>query len=146
MAETWRELIAVRPASEALKQPRGRGFSRFALVFGKRRVNLYFGSGKALDGCDKIVAEYTLGIRGLFSTPLRLVRESIVPYDSTAGTDADYAGMAARLTKLLAADTEGQVLDSSVRHGTARGLLVITLRAHCIENIARTREYAPGPR
>ena len=141
MAETWRELVAVRPAEEAIKRPRGRGFSRFALVFGKRRVNLYFGSGKALDGCDKIVAEYTLGVRGLFTTPLRLVRERIVPYDSEAGTDADPDGMAQRLTKLLTADAEGQVLDSSVSLAPARGLLTVTLRAHCIENIARTREY-----
>ncbi len=146
MAETWRELIAVRPAAETLKRPRELGFSRFALVFGKRRVNLYFGSGKALDGCDKIVAEYTLGIRGLFSTPLRLVREQIVPYDSEVGTDADFEGMAARLSAMLTADTEGQILDSSVSRAAARGLLVVTLRAHCIENIARTREYAPGPR
>ena len=141
MAETWRELTAVRPLTEAIKTKQGRGVDRFALVFGKRRVNLYFGSGKALDGCDKIVAEYILGIRGLFSTPLRLVRERLVPHESESGTDADAEGMARSLKNLLDAETEGQVLDSSVRRGKARGLLTVTLRAHCIENIARTREY-----
>ena len=141
MAETWREYLAVRPAEETLKTPRGVPFSRFALQFGKRRFNLYFGSGKALDGCDKIVAEYTLGVKGLFSTPLRLIRERIVPYDSFVGTDADPEGMAERLASLLTLSAEGQILESFVSCAEARGLQTVTLRAHCIENIAQTREY-----
>ncbi|MDO4990254.1 MAG: sporulation protein YqfD [Eubacteriales bacterium] len=141
MAETWRELIAVRPAEETLKTPRSFGISRFALQFGKKRVNLYFGSGKALDGCDKIVAEYTLGVKGLFSTPLRLIRERIVPYDTRVGTDPDPVGMAERLASLLTLSAEGQILERSVSRAEARGLQTVTLRAHCIENIAQTREY-----
>ena len=141
MAETWRELIAVRPAAETLKTPGSLGFSRFALQFGRKRVNLYFGSGKALDGCDKIVAEYTLGVKGLFSTPLRLIRERIVPYDSFVGSDADPEGMAERLASLLTLSAEGQILESFVSCAEARGLQTVTLRAHCIENIAQTREY-----
>ena len=142
MAETWRELLAVRPASVDLKTPREFGFSRFALVFGKRRINLYFGSGKTLDGCDKMVTEYTLGIRGLFTTPLRLVRERLVPYTSREGTDPDETGMAERLRALLEARTEGQILESRLSSAASNGLLTVTLRAHCIENIARTRDYS----
>lgn len=141
MAETWREYLAVRPAAEALKTPGRLGFSRFALQFGRKRVNLYFGSGKALDGCDKIVAEYTLGVRGLFSTPLRLIRERIVPYDSFFGADPDPAGMAERLLSRLRLSAEGQILERRVDSAEAKGLLIVTLRAHCIENIAQTREY-----
>ena len=141
MAETWQELLAVRPASEELKTPRGLSYSRFALVFGKRRINLYLGSGKTLDGCDKMVTEYTLGVSGLFTAPLRLVRERLIPYASREGTDPDIAGMAEGLRALLEAQTEGQILDSRLSSAASRGLLTVTLRAHCIENIARTREY-----
>ena len=141
MAETWRELIAVRPAAETLKTPGSLGFSRFALQFGRKRVNLYFGSGKALDGCDKIVAEYTLGVKGLFSTPLRLIRERCVPYDSFVGADPDPEGMAERLSSRLRLSAEGQILERRVDSAEAKGLLIVTLRAHCIENIAQTREY-----
>ena len=141
MAETWRELIAVCPAAETLKTPGSLGFSRFALQFGRKRVNLYFGSGKALDGCDKIVAEYTLGVKGLFSTPLRLIRERCVPYDSFVGADPDPEGMAERLSSRLRLSAEGQILERRVDSAEAKGLLIVTLRAHCIENIAQTREY-----
>ena len=147
MAETWREYLAVRPAEETLKTPRGVPFSRFALQFGKRRFNLYFGSGKALDGCDKIVAEYTLGVKGLFSTPLRLIRERCVPYDSFVGTDPDPEGMAERLSSRLRLSAEGQILERRADSAEAKGLLIVTLRAHCIENIAQTREYEqPAPK
>lgn len=50
MADTWVELNAVCPETGQLKQPKGVTRSRFAIIFGKRRVNLYLSSGKAIDG------------------------------------------------------------------------------------------------
>lgn len=143
MADTWYELSAVRPAEEELKEPRDLARSRFALVFGKRRVNLYFASGKALDGCDKIVTEFSLGLEGLFSTPLRLVRERLVPYGTRLGSDWDPAETGRRLYALLENRTEGQILSHSLSLGRSGQLRTVTLRAHCTENIARPREL-PG--
>ena len=139
MADTWYELTAVRPLREALKSPRGVPRSRFALVFGKKRVNLYFGSGKAIDGCDKIISEHTLGIPGLFSTPIRLVRERFAPYKLTLGTDCDASELGRRLYALLESGTEGQILSYSLTPGRMGELFALTLRAHCIENIALSR-------
>lgn len=140
MAETWYELNAVRPAEEALKEASGLPHSRFALVFGKRRVNLYIGSGKTIDGCDKIISEYTLGLEGLFSTPVRLVRERFVPYRTEPGSDYAPEEAARRLYALLGDRIEGQILSYAFTDGGSGELHVLTLRAHCTENIARTRE------
>ena len=140
MAETWYELNAVRPAEEALKEASGLPHSRFALVFGKRRVNLYIGSGKTIDGCDKIISEYTLGLEGLFSTPIRLVRERFLPYRSAPGDDYDPGGTGRRLYAMLAENTQGQILSYTLSPGRSGELHVLTLRAHCTENIARLRE------
>ena len=137
MAETWYEISAVTPEKQALKQPAGLPRNRFALIFGKRRVNLYIGSGKTIDGYDKIITEYTLGIPGLFSTPLRLVREHFVPYRSEAGSDYDPAATGRRLYAMLTDRVEGQILSSSVTPGKRGELQVLTLRAHCTENIAQ---------
>ena len=143
MADTWVELTAVRPLKEVLKSPRGVTRCRFALVFGKKRVNLYIGSGKALDGCDKIISEYTLGWRGLFSTPVRLVRERFVPYRIESGSAWDPAESGRRLYAMLESMTEGQILSQNLSPGTSGELYVLTLRAHCTENIAMPREL-PG--
>ena len=136
MADTWYELSAVCPVKVWLKTPAGLPHSRFAVVFGKRRLNLYIGSGKTIDGCDKIISEYTLGIPGLFSTPIRLMRERFVPYKTSAGDDYDPNETGRRLYALLESRTEGQILESSLTPGRAGELYVLTLRAHCTENIA----------
>ena len=141
-AETWRELIAVRPALETEKDPGRWRYSRFALIFGKRRLNLYFSSGKAIDGCDKIVSEYTLGQRGLFALPIRVVRETVVPC-RIRETKAGFADIAARLMTRLQSGLEGQVLEHSCTAAEKDGLLIVTLRAHCMENIALARTDGP---
>jgi hypothetical protein len=138
MAETWYELSAVHPKTEELKTPKGLRRSRFALILGKRRLNLYFSSGKAIDGCDKIVSEYTLGQRGLFALPIRVVRETVVPC-RTRETKAGFADIAARLMTRLQSGLEGQVLEHSCTAAEKDGLLMVTLRAHCMENIALAR-------
>ena len=142
VAETWRELSAVCPKTEQRKQPHGLRRSRFALVFGKRRINLYFSSGKAIDGCDKIVSEYTLGRQGLFAFPVRVVREEIIPYRLEAA-EAGTGQTAARLMARLENGLEGQILEHSLTAGEKDGLLIVTLRAHCMENIALAREGEP---
>ena len=99
MADTWHELSAVCPAEEEVKEP---GFlirSRFDLVFGKRRINLYFDSGKAIDGCDKIIHEYKLGVEGLFALPVTLVREELIPYETELQPAYDRDAMARQLEK-----------------------------------------------
>lgn len=140
MAETWTTRVAVCPAREQYKSAVGRGFTRFAVIFGKRRINLSFRTGKALDGYDKIVAEYTLGVKGLFSLPIRLVTERYVRYELREAESRNAAEMAQRLLSMQTLSTEGQLLDYDISRAVTRGLLLVTLRAHCIENIARTRQ------
>ncbi len=140
MADTWYEISAVCPEKEQLKTPAGVPHSRFALIVGKKRVNLYIGSGKTIDGCDKIITEHTLGLEGLFSTPIRLVRERFVPYKTAPGDDYDPGGTGRRLYALLEQRTEGQILSHTLSPGKSGELHVLTLRAHCLENIAQPEE------
>ena len=143
MAETWTERIAVCPAIEERKEAAGAGYSRFALLFGKRRLNLYFGSRKTLDGYDKMLSEYTLGVPGLFSLPIRVVRERLIPCTHRAERCAEPEEMAERLRRDLVGGTEGQILQMDFSSGESGGLLIVTLRAHCIENIAEERAQTP---
>ncbi len=141
-ADTWYELNAAEPAVTEKKGEITRRRSRFALRFGKKRINLFFGSRKELDGYDKIVHEYRVGVEGLFSLPVSLIWEeyrlpariAVQPQDS---------GAARRLEEALGEHIEGEIVQVrshvSVREGTA----YTTVRAQCHENIAQTVESAP---
>lgn len=140
LADTWQEISAVCPVEEDVKEPSPISRSRFAIIFGKRRINLYFDSGKAIDECDKIVYEYNLGIEGLFSLPLSFVREELRGYELQSGRAADRQQMERQLYSLLDEMVEGQVLSSSFSEGESQGLYVLTLRSHCLENIAELND------
>ena len=140
MAETWYEINAVCPEKEEGKEACGVSRSRIALVFGKSRINFYISSGKAIDGCDKIISEYTIGREGLFALPLRIVKETFSPYKTREQVISGGDEMAEKLMSALDGRVEGQILQSSFTENRADGLYVLTLRAHCLENIAEMRE------
>ena len=140
MADTWYEIDSVCPEEMDIKTQSGLARHRFALVFGKRRINLYISSGKAIDECDKIINDYNLGAEGHFALPVRLVHEVILPYDSSPGAGYDTETMGRTLHAILNSELSGQILQSSLTESSLRGLHVLTLRAHCIENIAETQE------
>ena len=137
MAETWTESVAVCPVLAERKNSADRGRSRFALLFGKRRLNLYFGSRKTLDGYDKMLSEYTLGVPGLFSLPIRIVHERLLPYTVSAEPCCEPENMAERLCHALMNETRGQILQLDFVSAERGGLYILTLRAHCIENIVQ---------
>ena len=143
-ADTWYELSAVCPAQMQEKTPRAGVRRRFALKFGKSRYNFYFSSGNTVDGCDKIIHNYSAGIRGLFALPVTLVVEELRPYRLSGTVPADTAAMGARLEARLTDGLRGVVLSSSVTEGDNGGLAVVTLRAACRENIAQVKENDPA--
>lgn len=142
-ADTWYELTALCPAGQGKSGASGRSRLRFALKIGKSRVNFYQNAGKTIDGCDKIVHEYILGVDGLFSLPLRLVCEELRPYgaEDPAQGRAEAAGQ--RLLAALAERIEGEILSSSLYASDRGGLTIVTLRAHCLENIAEQADIIP---
>ena len=93
---------------------------------------------KLLTDVIKSLQNIHLGQR-LFALPLRIVKESYVPYELSEGTGYDADAMKLHLSALLDAGTDGQVLQQSFTEAGADGLFVVTLRAHCLENIAVDR-------
>ncbi len=82
--------------------------------------------------------EYNLGIDGLFRLPLTFVREELRPYRATEDAPdlAEEAGQ--RLIASLAERIDGQILSAKLSFSEKDGLTVVTLRAHCLENIAKS--------
>lgn len=136
-ADTWYEMTALCPASQGKARAGGGPRGRLALKIGDTRINFYQNSGKPIDGCDKIVHEYILGIGGLFQLPLGLVWEEIRPY-AAAGTAAGIGEEAGqRMIAELAERIDGEILTAQILHAELDGLTAVTVRAHCLENIAQ---------
>ena len=139
-AETWTELSAVRPAVESHKTGQTKKIFRFALKFGEKRINLYFSGRNELDECDKIVYEYKIGIEGLFLLPVSIIKEELSFYETEAQPSAAGAEMEAALRDYLTETVDGEVLSADFSVNDSGELLCVTMHAHCLENIAETRE------
>ena len=139
-AETWTELSAVRPAVESHKTGQTKKIFRFALKFGEKRINLYFSGRNELDECDKIVYEYKIGIEGLFLLPVSMIKEELSFYETEARPSAAGAEMEAALRDYLTETVDGEVLSADFSVNDSGELLCVTMHAHCLENIAETRE------
>ena len=127
-AETWTELSAVRPAVESHKTGQTKKIFRFALKFGENRINLYF------------VYEYKTGIEGLFLLPVSIIKEELSFYETEARPSAAGAEMEAALRDYLTETVDGEVLSADFSVNDSGELLCVTMHAHCLENIAETRE------
>ena len=135
-ADTWRELVAVCPVEMLQTEEKGAEERHYALLFGKKLLPLGKNWGKGLDECDKIVHEYTLGVEGLFTLPLSL-RQTVLRQRLGDGGAAERSEeMKRALLRRLETEIDGEVLDTGFSVGYTEGLLVVTLQAHCCENIA----------
>ena len=78
-----------------------------------------------------------MGAEGLFALPVTLVREELRAYDTQLQPACDRQEMERQLNRLLLADVKGQVLEKSFTAAGGETLYVLTLRCHCLEDIAR---------
>lgn len=137
-AVTWHELAASAPTELQIKTETGRERTRWALVLGKRRINFYKGYSICPAGCVKMSNEVYLALEGLFSLPVYLVRETVVEYQTQNQTAPE---LRAELEELLYAELlqrigqDGEVLRADFAASEADGLLTVTLRAECEQEI-----------
>ena len=81
-------------------------------------------------------------MEGLFALPVTLIEEELRPYTAVESGFTQTAEISARLLEYLEKTVTGEILTSSVTEAESGGLIVVTMRAACIENIAAVREYS----
>ena len=143
-ADTWVELTAVCPREMLSLQESDTPHSRFSVQFGSHRRVFSVFLRKGLDESEKIRHEYILGVGGLFSFPVTLIREEWRSRTPSSGEASREEEMKAALLRRLEEQTDGEILSHSYSVGWTEELLTVTLRAHCLENIAQTAEI-PSP-
>lgn len=144
-ARTWYELSAVCPAETMMKSGGGLKGIGLCVKIGKNRINFYVGSRKALDECDKIVKENQLGQKGLFAMPVSLTAEIYRAGKRTKEAVSETESVKTRLLTTLEESIDGTVEDAHYTVSRSGGVLCVTMRAACLENIGETRESAAVP-
>ena len=141
-ARTYRTLSAALPLEARVKQYTGEGVTQWSLLILGRTVNFFGKGGVFTGGYDKIVETYPLTFPGGRVMPLALRRTEYRAYETRpAALNAAAARnmleerLLARLDALVGED--GAVLNTVFTVREEDGMLVVTLRAECREQIGR---------
>ncbi len=137
----WHEITAAAPLERQLQTEKGREWSRWSLVVGKRRINFFKGYSICPPACVKMTGEVLFSLPELFSLPMSLVKERYVAFEYRSVSDLErreelesflHAELLARI------GPEGEVKNLQFTATEAEGLLLVTLRAECEQEIGRS--------
>lgn len=147
-AAVWYELSAEAALCDQVKEYTGAEKTHWALLLGDRRINFYRNSGKNGDACDKIIEMYPFARKGLFTLPITFVREDLRAYrlaDAERDKKALRESLEAELSSALANELGdgGSVVSASFVASERNGLMIVTLRAECRENISVETPFTP---
>lgn len=146
-ARTWYEFTLSTPLETVKKEYTGRTRRRRALILAGKRINLYFFGGNPYEYYDKISQYDTLIMPGGSVLPVTLVTDSFEEYERvSSGLPAEEAErlLRSRLMYMLEREIgDGSVTSTSFEKYERDGLLYVTLRAECLEEIGRPKELAP---
>lgn len=138
-ARTWYDLSVQVPLT-VQQRLETRKTARLALIFGKRRINI-FTRGSALGAsCDKISKNMPISLPFGFRLPITLQTETYLRYDTAEAERTRESALAeaeAALVARLAAEMaeSGTVVSTRFSSAERDGYLVVTLRAECLEDI-----------
>ncbi len=146
-ARTWYELTARTPLSARKKAYTGEKTVRTALIIGGNRINLYFSGGNPYTECDKMTVYTPVTLPGGTVLPLTVARETYEEYVSVPGELTAESAQRLLSSRLMAELEEliggGYIVKSEYDVSEAGGLVTVTLRAECVEQIARERPLTP---
>ena len=117
---------------------------KYSLIIGKKRINLYNGSGISYLSCGKMYKETYVTLPGGFVLPISIVEETWIPYvlsdivvaaDMANDTLSDYAE-----DYLLKQMVAGRILTSNESFTDTNGVFQIEGNYACLEMIGQVRK------
>lgn len=141
-ARTWYELTMEAPAAVEEKTYTGEKEVRYALILGEKRINFYKGSSICPPDCDKIIERAELRRDGAFILPAAVERITTARYE-TASVPAEE--LREELEDMLMRELlgeigeDGEITSAAFTASESDGLLRVTLRAECVEQIGTLR-------
>ncbi len=134
-------LSASIPLKTRTKAYTGRHTTRTSMILLGKRINLYLHSGNRWTYYDKIISNKLLTAPDGSALPLTVVRErteEYVPSEKVLSAEAAERLLRSRLTARLFEESAGAVISADFERETEDGVMTVTLRAVCREDIGRT--------
>ncbi len=144
-ARTDWELTAMLPKTARTRTPSGRAKRRWALIFGKNRLNFGQTSGIPSADCDIMYHELVCAIPGVFRLPVSLLCQTRQPITETPrARDAQEARsileQTLRQTLSGRIGPDGEIVDLHFTPGETEDAFLLTLRAECEQEITTERK------
>ena len=141
LAQTLREITAVSPATVLRREAIADRQVNFSLILGKKRINLWKGSGISGGVCGRMYEEYYITLPGGWVLPIAIGKQTLIIYRVTEDSIAmsqDALSAYAR-QQMLAGTIAGSVTRESVGFHQSPGALFFTGDYLCTEMIGRVR-------
>ena len=139
-ARTWYEISAVTPLKISAKEDKDGHFLKTSLLIGKNRINFYSDSRNKAPSCDKINKIGYVSIKNAFLIPVGLNIQKgscFAPTVKSVDAEAETQRLQTDLMEELKFRIgDGEIVTSNFTVSETDELLIVTLRAECIENIA----------
>lgn len=137
------------PLEADKKYKTGVSKTRYAICFGKTRINLYFSSSLTQGNCDKIISTETIQINDHLVLPVSLYRETVEPYTSERVTHTA-AELQAKLEYGARRAVERQLNEGNITSMQADateedGAAVLRAAVWCYEQIGESVEDGRTP-
>lgn len=140
-AETKRELTVMSPIEWVKREDKAAVEKKYALIIGKKRINLYFGSGILDDSCVKMYERKYLTLPGGFQLPVVLVTEYWSQSSSSNTTVKEAQVLSDTARRYLTSEmVAGQILDPQENVSVEDGILILRGQYACLEMIGQLRE------
>ena len=147
-AMTRREISSISPAVFLQKGQIKDEVTRFSFLVGKKRINLWKGSGIWEGSCGRMYEEYYITLPGGFRLPLAVIKETITTYDTQPVEQTVEAAQSelcvfsdSYLSRHMVA---GQILERQVSTVQDNGAFRMNAVYLCTEMIGRVRQEKIG--
>lgn len=144
-ARTWYELSCRMPLNTLTKTYTGDTITKTSVILAGNRINLYFNGRISFDNYDKITKENIIKLPTGNILPIAIVTEKYSEY-TTAQTElavlsAEEILQKRLLDRLKLQVTDGEIVKTEFITEMDNGVIRVTLKAECLEQIAAERPF-----
>ena len=145
LAQTNRHLEVIAPSQGLLRQAETGRKQKISLLIGKKRINLWNGSGILDSSCGRIYKEKYAALPGGFQLPLALCVEEYIFYSVQPAIVPIRDNLSAFAQQYLTRQmTAGTVLSKEERISTGSGVVSLEGDYFCQEMIGRVKQEQIG--
>ncbi len=144
LAQTKHHIDVITPSKGQLRQAETGRKRKYSLILGKKRINLWKGSGIPDSSCGRIYKEKYAALPGGFRLPAALCIEEYIFYD-TKTVIANGGSLSSFAQQYLKTQmTAGTILSKEERITTANGIIRLEGDYTCQEMIGRVQQEQIG--